>query len=476
MQKRRLQRRQNPSPSILVFPRSSKLANYVQGCARYVVATDVPVYSDCTAHDSYESRSSTWMGSEARGKQDSNDSGRGVLSFFRAKSLPDVNAPGKHMSSRTKSSSTVSEDTPSPMPGTPGTVRGALAQLNLRGSEASSSSIASLTSSNSGISEHRLKKFHKILDNAVIDIEALRELCWSGIPPALRPLCWRLLLGYLPPNSSRQAQTLARKRREYQEMVPEYYDIANCERSEEEVGALRQVSVDVPRTAPNVPLFHHQLIQKSLERMLYIWGIRHPASGYVQGMNDLVTPFFAVFLSEHLDGPMETWCLDPLTEETLLEIEADCYWCLCKMLECIQDHYTYAQPGIQRTVFKLKELIRRIREPVAVHLEEQAVDFLQFAFRWVNCLLIREVPFQLSIRLWDTYLSEGQKFSDFVVYVCAAFLLHWSDTLTKLEFQDLILFLQKLPTVEWDDKQMEYILSQAFIWRASFDNAQSHLK
>ena len=33
-----------------------------------------------------------------------------------------------------------------------------------------------------------------------------------------------------------------------------------------------------------------------VERILYIWAIRHPASGYVQGINDLVTPFLMVFL------------------------------------------------------------------------------------------------------------------------------------------------------------------------------------
>ena len=40
----------------------------------------------------------------------------------------------------------------------------------------------------------------------VVDLEALRELTWSGIPVALRPTCWRLLLGYLPPNRERRAQ------------------------------------------------------------------------------------------------------------------------------------------------------------------------------------------------------------------------------------------------------------------------------
>ena len=35
-----------------------------------------------------------------------------------------------------------------------------------------------------------------------------------------------------------------------------------------------QVVVDVPRTAPEVAVFHQQPMQKSLERILFIWGIR----------------------------------------------------------------------------------------------------------------------------------------------------------------------------------------------------------
>lgn len=46
---------------------------------------------------------------------------------------------------------------------------------------------------------------------------------------------------HAPLRRSRQAQVLLRKRREYAEMVPEFYDIANTERSEDEIGALRQV-------------------------------------------------------------------------------------------------------------------------------------------------------------------------------------------------------------------------------------------
>lgn len=34
--------------------------------------------------------------------------------------------------------------------------------------------------------------------------------------------------------------------------------------------------------------------------------MRHPASGYVQGINDIVTPFLIVFLSDHTKINLET--------------------------------------------------------------------------------------------------------------------------------------------------------------------------
>lgn len=41
-------------------------------------------------------------------------------------------------------------------------------------------------------------------------------------------------------------------------------------------------------------------------RILYIWHTRHPSSGYVQGINDIVTPFIIVFLNEHIPINFET--------------------------------------------------------------------------------------------------------------------------------------------------------------------------
>jgi hypothetical protein len=72
-------------------------------------------------------------------------------------------------------------------------------------------------------------------------LDALRELAWSGVPPNIRPIVWRLLLGYAPPNADRREAALARKRQEYLDCISQYYDIGDDDRSSDENEMLHQV-------------------------------------------------------------------------------------------------------------------------------------------------------------------------------------------------------------------------------------------
>ena len=76
------------------------------------------------------------------------------------------------------------------------------------------------------------------------------------------------------------------------------------------------------------------------------------------------------------------------------------------------------------------------------HMETEGLEFLQFSFRWVNCLLLREIPFQLGLRLWDTYLAEGPRMKEFLIYALAAFLLTWDKELKQMDFQVSSQYLQ----------------------------------
>jgi len=52
--------------------------------------------------------------------------------------------------------------------------------------------------------------------------------------------------------------------------------------------------------------------------------------------------------------------LESLAADDVKKLEADCFWCFSKLLDGIQDNYTFAQPGIQRRVGSLKDLVSRI--------------------------------------------------------------------------------------------------------------------
>uniref|UniRef100_A0A671KSB5 Rab-GAP TBC domain-containing protein n=1 Tax=Sinocyclocheilus anshuiensis TaxID=1608454 RepID=A0A671KSB5_9TELE len=319
----------------------------------------------------------------------------------------------------------------------------------------------------------RLDKFRQVLAGPNTDLEELRKLSWSGISRQVRPITWKLLSGYLPANAERRESTLQRKRQEYFGFIEQYYDSRNDEHHQD---TYRQIHIDIPRMSPE-SLVLQPKVTEIFERILFIWAIRHPASGYVQGINDLVTPFFVVYVFEYIEEEVENFNVSSLQEEVLRNIEADSFWCMSKLLDGIQDNYTFAQPGIQRKVKALEELVSRIDGMVHRHMQQYEVEYLQFAFRWMNNLLMRELPLRCTIRLWDTYQAEPEGFSHFHLYVCAAFLVRWrKEILEEKDFQGLMIMLQNLPTMHWGNEEVSVLLAEAYRLKFAFADAPNHYK
>ncbi|XP_075162206.1 TBC1 domain family member 13 [Haematobia irritans] len=67
----------------------------------------------------------------------------------------------------------------------------------------------------------RVKEFEDALAKEDIDLKHLRQLCSNGIPDvnSLRPLCWKILLGYLGTRRESWSSTLAKKRSLYRHFI-----------------------------------------------------------------------------------------------------------------------------------------------------------------------------------------------------------------------------------------------------------------
>lgn len=236
-----------------------------------------------------------------------------------------------------------------------------------------SAAVASQPPSLSTDESFQAQRFDEVISADNIDMDALREVSWNGIPHQHRAQAWKHLLGYLPLNADRRAATLKRKRSEYRSYVEQHFESSGDQRE------IHQIRVDIPRTS-NLPFFKTDQVQQSLERMLITWSCRNLATGYVQGMNDLVAVLFLVFLKPHASD-----CgIDVLSEDSLFNVEADVYWSFTSLIRQIQDHYTMDQPGVQRMISMVETVLQKVDGELWQHFQSQGVPIFHFTFKWIT--------------------------------------------------------------------------------------------
>lgn len=316
--------------------------------------------------------------------------------------------------------------------------------------------------------ERHRQAFEKALNHSILDIEKIRNLAWMGIPNEYRPTVWRLFLDYEPISRDSVKSTLEHKRNDYFDCLDRLYGpTQQALWTSSQRATIRQIDIDLPRT-PN-KLLKDERVKQLFEHILFVWAVRHPASGYVQGMNDILLPFFIVFISPHLD-PLSTEeiCqlenIDDISNQALREVEGDCFWCFSKLLDGIQDVYTKEQPGLFRMMDQLRDIINRVDPELADWIESNGIDYQQFAFRWINCLLVREFPLPLLFRIWDLNLSQVSRIATVHVFACAAMLSQLKPRLSNLCGSDFIVAMQDIGPSTWTEDDVETILAQAYVY------------
>lgn len=272
-------------------------------------------------------------------------------------------------------------------------------------------------------------------------------------------------------NTDLRDSTLKRKRQEYLDITVIYSEmLVDSEKNmnDNELITFKQISVDIPRTMSEYSLFTHTKIRKRLTRLLFIWAKRHPASGYVQGLNDLAATFFAVFLIDYINFSYDNLAvshkvLDELEDNKYDQVEADSYWCFKKMMDNIQTNYTFGQPGIKLMMDTVEETVKLVNNSLYVHLKKHDVKNFQYMFRWMNCYLMREFSLQNLIRIWDSYFAFEESFNFFHLFVCSSLLLNYSNKLKSLdEFQEIIMFLLNMPTSEWSLEDIDVLIAKSY--------------
>uniref|UniRef100_A0ACD5X7W4 Uncharacterized protein n=2 Tax=Avena sativa TaxID=4498 RepID=A0ACD5X7W4_AVESA len=336
---------------------------------------------------------------------------------------------------------------------------------------------------------HLLADFKSALSKKTVNMGELRRLACLGVPDGgndIRPLVWKLLLGYLPTERSLWPYELEKKRSQYSAYKDEFLlnpseKLRRIEESKlsrkkelngekhgllprlevtneehplssgksslwnkyfQESEILEQIDRDVKRTHPDISFFSAKSNQESLRRILIIYSRLNPSVRYVQGMNEVLAPLFYVLSN------------DP-DESNSASAEADTFFCFVELISGFKNNYCKhldnSRVGIRSTLSKLSQLLKKHDEELWRHMEVITKVFPQYyAFRWITLLLTMEFSFNVCIHIWDAILGDPEGPPDTLLRICCAMLILVRKRLLVGDFTANIQLLQHYPQTNID--------------------------
>ena len=169
-----------------------------------------------------------------------------------------------------------------------------------------------------------------------------------------------------------------------------------------------------------------------LERMLYIFAKMNKDVGYVQGMNEIISPIYYCY---SLD---KTCDLD--------SIEADTFWSFSLLMEDIKKHFININDkkkgGICDKVNLFELMVSKIHKEIYLKFQNKNLRIFHFAFRWINLFFSQQFILPDLIRIWDAIFCEDDRYN-FVYYFGLAILEYKKSRLLGNNFYDVVEELQR---------------------------------
>jgi len=158
-------------------------------------------------------------------------------------------------------------------------------------------------------------------------------------------------------------------------------------------------------------------------------------------------------------------CTDePPAPDVLLQIESDTYWCFSVLMDYAKGLFDDFGQGLTRMINQVDVLLQLQDKTLYDTFLNAGCNGGLYGIRWIVCLLTRELPGEVTARLWDRYIAYGEGFLRMHACVCVSLLgcEEWQDTLKTLNEDTLLPWLLHLPTDNWGKSNIDRILVRAY--------------
>ncbi|XP_076931638.1 rab GTPase-activating protein 22-like isoform X2 [Bidens hawaiensis] len=151
------------------------------------------------------------------------------------------------------------------------------------------------------------------------------------------------------------------------------------DRVSEWLWTLHQIVVDVVRTDSHLEFYENTQNLARMSDILAVYAWVDPATGYCQGMSDLLSPFIVLF-----------------------EDNADAFWCFEMFLRRMRENFKMeGTTGVMKQLEALWHILEHVDREMFTHLSQIGAESLHFAFRMLLVLFRRELTFSEALCMWE---------------------------------------------------------------------------
>lgn len=155
--------------------------------------------------------------------------------------------------------------------------------------------------------------------------------------------------------------------------------VARDEKVSEWLWTLHRIVVDVVRTDSQLEFYGDSKNMARMSDILAVYAWIDPATGYCQGMSDLLSPFVVLY-----------------------EDNADAFWCFEMFLRRMRENFQMEGPtGVMKQLQALWKILERTDAVLFEHLTMIGAESLHFAFRMLLVLFRRELSFSEVLFMWE---------------------------------------------------------------------------
>ncbi|KAL5082653.1 hypothetical protein RYX36_011074 [Vicia faba] len=154
---------------------------------------------------------------------------------------------------------------------------------------------------------------------------------------------------------------------------------ASEDRVSEWLWTLHRIVVDVVRTDSHLEFYEDRRNLARMSDILAVYAWVDPATGYCQGMSDLLSPFVVIF-----------------------EDNADAFWCFEMLLRRMRENFQMEGPTrVMKQLQALWHILELSDKELFAHLSKIGAESLHFAFRMLLVLFRRELSFNEALSMWE---------------------------------------------------------------------------